>query len=246
MGVTSAGDRRARRALPRHHVLARAASAPPACRSTKHAASTTTSIRSPPRCATAASSARRSAASRSAAWRRCASRRGSRTHVGARPGVDAGTAVAPQAAPPGLPAAPWLFGPLFLAETPLRLRPEMRAALPSLRDRAAFGVGQAAKLLTARRCRVAAWRSARRLLRSLDVERRLRARRPRRRWSSPASARSITSCRSTARERYAQLIAGAQLRRARADRTPRLRSRGRRRSPRIVHEFLSRRQHAAA
>src|SRR5882672_1477819 len=35
---------------------------------------------------------------------------------------------------------PWIFMPLFLAETPLRLRREMRAALPSLRDRAVFGI----------------------------------------------------------------------------------------------------------
>jgi pimeloyl-ACP methyl ester carboxylesterase len=35
--------------------------------------------------------------------------------------------------------APWVFGPLFLAETPFRLRPELRVALPQARERRAFG-----------------------------------------------------------------------------------------------------------
>jgi pimeloyl-ACP methyl ester carboxylesterase len=34
--------------------------------------------------------------------------------------------------------APWLFGPLFLAESPLRLQREVAAALPTLRARLAF------------------------------------------------------------------------------------------------------------
>ncbi len=33
---------------------------------------------------------------------------------------------------------PWVFGPLFLIETPLRLHAELAAAFPSRRDRAAF------------------------------------------------------------------------------------------------------------
>jgi pimeloyl-ACP methyl ester carboxylesterase len=37
---------------------------------------------------------------------------------------------------------PWLFGPVFVAETPSRLRDEIRAALPSRRDRLRFGLGQ--------------------------------------------------------------------------------------------------------
>jgi 3-oxoadipate enol-lactonase len=34
--------------------------------------------------------------------------------------------------------APWIFGPLFLAETPFRLRPEVRAAIPGGRARRRF------------------------------------------------------------------------------------------------------------
>jgi 3-oxoadipate enol-lactonase len=34
--------------------------------------------------------------------------------------------------------APWLFGPLFLVESPLRLRAEVCAAIPSLRGRSGF------------------------------------------------------------------------------------------------------------
>src|SRR5580765_810573 len=65
---------------------------------------------------------------------------------------------------------PWIFLPLFLAETPLRLRREIEAALPSIRDRAAFGVGQAAKLLTAP-ISVSRLAQRARMLRTLDVER---------------------------------------------------------------------------
>src|SRR5581483_10853282 len=36
---------------------------------------------------------------------------------------------------------PWLFGPLFLAETPLRMRAEIAAALPDPRARRAFKTG---------------------------------------------------------------------------------------------------------
>jgi 3-oxoadipate enol-lactonase len=34
--------------------------------------------------------------------------------------------------------APWLFGPIFLAETPFRLNPEIRAAIPDARARRRF------------------------------------------------------------------------------------------------------------
>jgi len=36
--------------------------------------------------------------------------------------------------------APWIFGLLFLAETPWRLRPEIRAAIPDARERRAFAM----------------------------------------------------------------------------------------------------------
>jgi len=36
--------------------------------------------------------------------------------------------------------APWIFGLLFLAETPWRLRPEIRAAIPDPRERRAFAM----------------------------------------------------------------------------------------------------------
>jgi 3-oxoadipate enol-lactonase len=36
--------------------------------------------------------------------------------------------------------APWIFGPLFLAETPWRLRPEIRAAIPDARARRQFSL----------------------------------------------------------------------------------------------------------
>jgi pimeloyl-ACP methyl ester carboxylesterase len=45
--------------------------------------------------------------------------------------------------------APWLFGPVFIVETPLRLRDEVRRAIPRRRDRWAFGLRQAATLLRA-------------------------------------------------------------------------------------------------
>ena len=37
---------------------------------------------------------------------------------------------------------PWLFGPLFVSETPWRLREEILAALPGRRDRVRFGLSQ--------------------------------------------------------------------------------------------------------
>jgi pimeloyl-ACP methyl ester carboxylesterase len=45
--------------------------------------------------------------------------------------------------------APWLFGPLFLAETPRRLHPEVKLAFPRIVDRWRFGLRQATTLLTA-------------------------------------------------------------------------------------------------
>jgi pimeloyl-ACP methyl ester carboxylesterase len=36
--------------------------------------------------------------------------------------------------------APWVFGPLFLAETPWRLRPEIRAAIPDAKARRQFSL----------------------------------------------------------------------------------------------------------
>jgi 3-oxoadipate enol-lactonase len=45
---------------------------------------------------------------------------------------------------------PWLFGPLFLAETPWRLRSELAAALPAWSDRWRFAFSQARVLLRSR------------------------------------------------------------------------------------------------
>jgi 3-oxoadipate enol-lactonase len=36
--------------------------------------------------------------------------------------------------------APWIFGPIFLAETPFRLRPEIRAAIPDAKERRRFSL----------------------------------------------------------------------------------------------------------
>jgi pimeloyl-ACP methyl ester carboxylesterase len=44
---------------------------------------------------------------------------------------------------------PWIFGPLFLAETPWRLRPEMAAALPDWRARWAFNRAALRTFITA-------------------------------------------------------------------------------------------------
>lgn len=44
---------------------------------------------------------------------------------------------------------PWLFGPLFLLESPFRLHREVAAALPGLRDRWRFGAWQLATLARA-------------------------------------------------------------------------------------------------
>ena len=37
--------------------------------------------------------------------------------------------------------APWIFGPIFIAETPWRLRPEIRAAIPGAKERHRFSIG---------------------------------------------------------------------------------------------------------
>jgi pimeloyl-ACP methyl ester carboxylesterase len=44
---------------------------------------------------------------------------------------------------------PWLFGPLFLIETPRRLQAELRIAFPKVLDRLRFGWRQASTLVTA-------------------------------------------------------------------------------------------------
>ncbi len=45
--------------------------------------------------------------------------------------------------------APWIFGPVFLAESPFRLRPEIRVAIPDARARLAFSLAAAKTLLSA-------------------------------------------------------------------------------------------------
>lgn len=45
--------------------------------------------------------------------------------------------------------APWIFGPVFLAESPWRLRPEVRAAIPDRRARRAFSLAALKTLLSA-------------------------------------------------------------------------------------------------
>ena len=85
-------------------------------------------------------------------------------------------------------ALPWLFGPLFLAETPLRLRPEIRAAIP---DRARAAAVRAARRC-ARCCRAPVSLVADGGAGAADRRHRRRGRTARgsrrRRWSSPASA----------------------------------------------------------
>jgi 3-oxoadipate enol-lactonase len=138
---------------------------------------------------------------------------------------------------------PWLFLPVFVAETPLRVRQEMKAALPSLRDRAAFGYAQASKLWTAP-VSVSRLAQRARLLRRLDVEGDCA------RVSAPTLV--ITGDRALDRivpvagtERYAQLIAGAQ--QVTIPQTGHLGCNTRPQEfARLVHDFVSRRQHAAA
>jgi pimeloyl-ACP methyl ester carboxylesterase len=45
--------------------------------------------------------------------------------------------------------APWIFGPVFLAETPWRLRPEIRAAIPDPRARRLFSFAAVRTLVSA-------------------------------------------------------------------------------------------------
>jgi 3-oxoadipate enol-lactonase len=45
--------------------------------------------------------------------------------------------------------APWIFGPVFLAETPWRLRPEIRAAIPDGRARRLFSLAAVRTLVSA-------------------------------------------------------------------------------------------------
>ena len=45
--------------------------------------------------------------------------------------------------------APWIFGPIFLAESPLRLQPEVRAAIPEWRARGRFATLGLRTLLSA-------------------------------------------------------------------------------------------------
>ncbi len=63
---------------------------------------------------------------------------------------------------------PWLFGPLFLAETPWRMRPEMSAALPNWRDRWAFNRAALRTFISAP-VRFAALATRARLIERLDV-----------------------------------------------------------------------------
>jgi pimeloyl-ACP methyl ester carboxylesterase len=138
---------------------------------------------------------------------------------------------------------PWIFLPAFIAETPVRLREEMKAALPSLRERAAFSLGQVTNLWTAP-LSVRGLAQRARLLRRLDVEGDCA------RVSAPTLV--ITGDRALDRvvpvagtERYAQLIAGAQ--RVSIERTGHLGCNTRPQEfARLVHEFVSRKHHAAA
>jgi pimeloyl-ACP methyl ester carboxylesterase len=138
---------------------------------------------------------------------------------------------------------PWLFVPLFLAETPVRLRQELTATFPTWRRRAAFAAGQSMNLFTAP---VSVGRLAERarLLLRLDVERDCA------RVSAPTLI--VTGDRALDRivpvngtERYAQLIGGAQ--HVVMENTGHLGSNTRPQEfTRVVHAFLSGSQHAAA
>ena len=94
--------------------------------------------------------------------------------------------------------APWIFGPVFLAESPWRLRPEICAAIPDRAGQAPLCHARAPHAVLARRCRSPGWRRARG---SSPASTRGRTANgsPRRRSSSPASAASTMSSRSRAR-----------------------------------------------
>jgi pimeloyl-ACP methyl ester carboxylesterase len=103
---------------------------------------------------------------------------------------------------------PWIFMPLFIAETPLRLRRELKAALPSWRKRAAFEIAQAKTLWTAP---ISVRRMAQRgrLLRHLDVEHDCaRVSAPTLVITGDPALDQIVPVTGT--QRYVQLIAGAQ------------------------------------
>lgn len=138
---------------------------------------------------------------------------------------------------------PWIFLPAFIAETPVRLRQEMKAALPSLRDRAAFSMGQVANLWTAP-LSVRGLAQRARLLRRLDVEgdcARITA--PTLVVTGEPALDRVVAVAGT--ERYVQLIAGAQ--RVAIERTGHLGCNTRPQEfARLVHEFVSREHHAAA
>ena len=138
---------------------------------------------------------------------------------------------------------PWMFMPLFIAETPLRLRQELKAALPSWRSRTAFEIAQTRTLWKAP---ISVRRMAQRgrLLRHLDVELDCA------RVSAPTLV--ITGDEAldrivpvTGTRRYAQLIGGAQ--QVAMGQTGHL---GCNTRPdefaRLVHEFIAKREHAAA
>ena len=161
--------------------------------------STTTSIRCAARSIGAGSIGRSSAASRSAASSRCVS----------PPRIRTGPRALVLASTPGpgwhlrrrheiYARLPYLLGPLFLAETPWRLRREMAAAFPGRAARWRFAGSQLRTLMRAplslsrMACRA-------RMIANARCGRRLRTHHRSRPLSSPASARSITSCRWTAR-----------------------------------------------
>ena len=138
---------------------------------------------------------------------------------------------------------PRLFLPVFAVETPFRLRPELAAALPNARERAAFAMAQMANLATAP---VSAARMAERgrLLQHLDVDADCA------RISAPTlivigerALDRIVPVEGT--ERYAHLIAGAHL-----STIPNTGHLGCNTRPRefaaIVRDFLEKRNHAAA
>jgi pimeloyl-ACP methyl ester carboxylesterase len=138
---------------------------------------------------------------------------------------------------------PRVFFPLFLAETPFRLRRELTTALPGVRDRAAFSLGQVTNLWTAP-LSIARMAERGRLLERLRVEADCA------RISAPTLV--ITGDRALDRivpvegtEQYAQRIANARY--VSMPDTGHLGSNTRPREfAAIVHDFLEKRDHAAA
>ncbi len=66
-------------------------------------------------------------------------------------------------------SAPWIFGPLFLAETPWRLRPEIRAAIPDARARRQFSL-RALQTLVSAPLSLSQMAARARMIASIDVE----------------------------------------------------------------------------